>query len=120
MKKQILVGIMIAITLYTGWSFYNIRSKQNSEIEKLYSNRSVILKSDYFVKNIKINGFSVEWHEYSGSSEIIKVEAGTHTLEYTTYSVNGFGHHLNERTFKKKVEVTKYDDTFRVMEIDLD
>lgn len=62
------------------------------------------LRTNYFVKNIKIDGFSVEWHDSLGESELIELEDGIHILEYTKFAKDGFGQHKNEENFKKKIE----------------
>ena len=69
------------------------------------------LTCDYYIKEVYVNGKQIKWYTSLGESETIPIERLGLSLEdneiqveFTQYSVNGFGQHLNET---KKIDLVK-------------
>lgn len=82
----------------------------------------VIFKTTVFIKNLKVDGFTVDWptgtvrkwvasgaFQYDVPESYCrykKVPVGTELIvEYTTYAMNGFGHHRNESNKRRRIPI---------------
>jgi len=83
---------------------------------------TVIFTSEYYIKDLKVEGFTVDWPTETREEFIVDrrysitrplpqstpseqpVETDL-VVEYVNYAMNGFGHHRNESSKKRKVRV---------------
>ncbi len=127
--------ILISILLFLFYGCDKTNSSNTNKNSEINSGESVVaesqkptwylhenpfyveLKTNNFVKNVMIDGFSVKFYDNLGCSADYKIkdlekdETREIIIEYTKYSKNGFGHHLNEENKKIKVEVARSLET---------
>lgn len=123
-KIGIIIILIISISGGTLYYLYNYTKvfwtqEQIAEEKELFRKIAmrekfpdfIKLTCDYYIKEVYVNGKQVKWYTSLGESETILIdrlglslEDDEIQIEFTQYSVNGFGHHLNET---KKIDLAK-------------
>lgn len=108
MKKISIVLIVFALSIFASCGKSEKSSSSTSKTTTIRKERRAVkFESNRFIKNLKIDGYTLHWYENLGYSDSKHFDVGDYRVEYTTFSKNGFGHHLNEEQKVINVKVTE-------------